>query len=155
MLKKLKRGRENGASLVEFAFVAPFLILLLFGVIEFAWVFSQNLDVRHGAREGARLAAVNYPVGPVSSPPPRTNAQTLQIVAEVCNRMDVSENATVTLTSAGDVGDPATATVKAPAETLTGIFDSFIPPTLVLSSDVDIRLEQFAGWENVTDQPCP
>ena len=42
------------------ALVAPFLLLLLFGIIEFAWVFGQNLSVTHGAREGARLAAVDF-----------------------------------------------------------------------------------------------
>ena len=53
-----KRG-ERGASLVEFALTAPFLILLLLGIIEFGWAFNQNLDVRHGARETARLVDVN------------------------------------------------------------------------------------------------
>ena len=53
-----RRPRERGAVLVEFAIISPVLALLLFGVIEFGWAFSQNLDVRHGAREAARLAAV-------------------------------------------------------------------------------------------------
>ena len=48
-----KRG-EKGANLVEFALVMPFLLILLFGIVEFAWVFATNLDVKHGAREGAR-----------------------------------------------------------------------------------------------------
>ena len=55
------RGKgDEGAALVEFALIAPILFLLIFGVIEFGWAFSQNMDVRHGARETARLAAVNY-----------------------------------------------------------------------------------------------
>lgn len=153
--RKNRRRSERGASLIEFALIAPFLLMLLFGVIEFAWLFSQNLDVRHGAREGARLAAVNYPVGPVASPPPRTQAQAQQIVAELCNRMDVTTGAEVTLTSAGDVGDPATARVIAPGDTLTGFLDWVIPASLELSSEVEIRLEQYAGWDNITDEPCP
>ncbi len=155
MLGAFKKSRDRGANLVEFALLAPLLFLVLFGVIEFAWLFSQNLDVRHGAREGARLAAVNYPVGPTATPPSRTAAQAQQIVAEVCARMDVSDGGAVTLTSAGDVGDPATARVKAPADTLTGLLNWAIPSSFELSSEVEIRLEQFPGWANVTDEPCP
>lgn len=148
MGKLIRRDKEKGANLVEFALLAPLLFLLLFGIIEFGWVFSQNLDVRHGAREGARLAAVNYPVGPLASAPARTASQTSAIVAEVCGRMDVAAGAKVTFASSGDVGDPATATVRAPAETLTGFLDWAIPSSLELSSTVEIRLEQFAGWAN-------
>jgi Flp pilus assembly protein TadG len=59
----MRGRRERGASIVEFAIVAPLLFLLLFGIIDFGWAFSQNLDVKHAAREGARLAAVNAAPG--------------------------------------------------------------------------------------------
>ncbi|MCZ6566869.1 MAG: pilus assembly protein, partial [Actinobacteria bacterium] len=61
MRRLLRKRGEKRANLVEFAILAPFLILLLFGIIEFAWVFATNLDVKHGAREGARITAVNTP----------------------------------------------------------------------------------------------
>lgn len=48
--------RENGASLIEFAVVAPLLFLLLFGVIEFARVVHGFTTVWSVAREGARYA---------------------------------------------------------------------------------------------------
>jgi Flp pilus assembly protein TadG len=51
-----KMGREHGASLVEFALVAPLLFLLLFGVIEFARVGHGFSTVWTAAREGARYA---------------------------------------------------------------------------------------------------
>jgi hypothetical protein len=50
---------STGASALEFAVVAPLLILLLIGMIEFGWVFQNQLAITHAAREGARLAAVN------------------------------------------------------------------------------------------------
>lgn len=155
MRKYIRNRKDHGANLIEFAILAPFLLLLLFGTIEFAWLFSQNLDARHGAREGARLIAVNYPVGPVNPPPARTSAQTNLIVAEICNRMDVTTGALVTLTSTGGVGDAATAKVDAPPDTLTGFIDWAIPSGFRLVSEVEIRVEQPAGWENTTDQPCP
>lgn len=146
---------DRGANLVEFALVMPFLLLLLLGIIEFAWLFSQNLDVRHGAREGARLAAVNYPVGPVSGTPTRTSSQTDLLIAEVCNRMDVASEVSVSLTSSGAVGDSGQVVVSAPAQSLTHFLDWAIPDDLVLSSEVEIRIEQPAGWANSLDQDCP
>lgn len=151
-----RRSGDRGASLVEFALLAPLLILLMLGIVEFAWLFSQNLDARHGAREGARLVAVNYPVGPVNpAPSTRSAAQTTQIITELCGRMDVADGVVVTLQSGGNVGDPATARVDAPANTLTGFLDFAIPAGMRLVSEVEIRLEQPAGWANTTDQGCP
>ncbi len=136
--------------------VMPLLFLLLFGVMEFAWLFTQNLDVRHGAREGARLIAVNHPNGPVfPTPSPTSSAQADAIVAEVCDRMSSAQDVTVTLQSSGGVGDAAVAEVSAAAYSLTNFLAWAIPDDLVLSSRVEIRVEQPAGWASVTDVPCP
>jgi Flp pilus assembly protein TadG len=142
--------------LVEFAIVMPFLVLLLIGIIEFAWLFSQNLDVRHGAREGARLAAVNFPVGPTTGAGGRTTANGDALVAEICNHMSVATGASIDLQSLGTVGADATAVVEAPGHTLTGLLDWAIPSTLTLSSQVEIRVEQPATWANTSGaQSCP
>jgi Flp pilus assembly protein TadG len=138
---------QQGASLVEFAILAPFLILLVFGIIEFAWVFAQNLDVRHGAREGARLASVNFPVF-VNNGGPRTAANTDALAAEACAAMDLATGATIDFTSAGGVGDPAVVVVTSSADTITGLLDWALSPAMSLSSTVEIRLEQPALWEN-------
>ena len=47
---------ETGATLVEYAFVAPFLFLLLFGIVEFAVLTTSFTSVWTSAREGARYA---------------------------------------------------------------------------------------------------
>lgn len=151
-----KSKSDGGASLVEFAILAPFLILLLFGIIEFAWIFAQNLDVRHGAREGARLAAVNFPEG-VTSGGPRTAANTTTLANEACNAMDLATGATIEFNSPGAVGDPIVVEVFSSADTLTGLLDWAIPPSLTLSSNVEIRTEQPATWANTAGMPvsCP
>jgi hypothetical protein len=51
---------ERGAAAVEFALVMPLLILLLFGIIEFARVWNARQTLTDAAREGARIAVVNY-----------------------------------------------------------------------------------------------
>ena len=50
------RKSERGATLVEFALVAPLLFLLLFGVIEFSRLIAAYTGVWTAAREGARYA---------------------------------------------------------------------------------------------------
>lgn len=158
-LRNSPRGkRERGASLVELALMLPLLLLLLFGIIDFGWVLSQNLDVRHGAREGARLAAVNFPEGPAPhSGVTRTQGNTDLLVAEVCDRMETPTNVKVEILSSGSVGDSATVRVTAPAATLSGFLDWALPPALLLNSDVEIRMEQDATWVDTIPggQACP
>jgi Flp pilus assembly protein TadG len=51
--------REDGQALVEFAMIAPLLLVILFGVISFGKAFNYWNDTTHLSAEGARYAAVN------------------------------------------------------------------------------------------------
>jgi Flp pilus assembly protein TadG len=51
-----EKGRERGATLVEFAFLAPVLVLLIFGIVEFGRLGFAFTEVWTAAREGARYA---------------------------------------------------------------------------------------------------
>ncbi|MFN8158081.1 MAG: TadE/TadG family type IV pilus assembly protein [Candidatus Nanopelagicales bacterium] len=55
---------DSGASAVEFALVVPLLLLVVFGIINFGVLFSQQLTLNNGVREGARRAVVNDPNAP-------------------------------------------------------------------------------------------
>ena len=48
---------ERGQAVVEFALVAPVLLLILCGIIDFGWIFSAKIATDTCAREGARFAA--------------------------------------------------------------------------------------------------
>ncbi len=50
---------EKGQSLVEFAIVLPILLIILGGIIDFGWIFYNNLAISNCTREGARFAVVN------------------------------------------------------------------------------------------------
>src|SRR4051812_19761322 len=54
-----RRRAEGGAAAVEFALVAPFLLLLVFGVISYGYMLSFRQALSQGAAEGARAAAVS------------------------------------------------------------------------------------------------
>jgi len=151
-----RRGSgDRGAALVEFGLVAPVLFLLIFGIIEFGWAFSQFLDVRHGAREAARLAAVNYK----SAPTDAGSAQSQAIIIETCARLSNPDGARVTLTLQGStpadraIGRPVTIEVTRELDTLTGFLD-FALKGRTLTSSATTRLEQTATWNSYTDD-CP
>ena len=55
------RRRERGQTLVEFALVAPLLLLVIFGTIEFCFLYQSLNTVDFAAREGARVGAVLGP----------------------------------------------------------------------------------------------
>ena len=48
--------RRPGQGLVEFALILPVLLLVLFGIIEFARILQAWLSVENGARFGVRYA---------------------------------------------------------------------------------------------------
>jgi Flp pilus assembly protein TadG len=49
---------ERGVAVVEFALVAPLLLVLIFGIIDLGRAYSTLNQLAASAREGARLAAV-------------------------------------------------------------------------------------------------
>lgn len=53
------RRHEEGVALVEFALVAPLLLVILFGMLDFGRTFNYWIDATHLANEGARWAVVN------------------------------------------------------------------------------------------------
>lgn len=59
LLKKLRKS-EKGQAMVEFALVLPILLLLLCGIIDFGWLYFNQLLLNNAAREGARYAAIHY-----------------------------------------------------------------------------------------------
>lgn len=123
-----RKQNEQGAALVEFAILAPLLILLLFGIIEFGYTMGQLNDVRHGSREAARLAAVN--AGTVNA-----------MATTACDSMSIS-GGVFSFTDGNTTGNEATVSLSATRISLTGLpfVSSFLPNTL--TDTVTIRLEQ-------------
>jgi len=57
--RRRSRHRRSGQALVEFAFIAPILLLLIFGIVDFGrGIYALNA-VSNAARMGVRTAVIN------------------------------------------------------------------------------------------------
>src|SRR3972149_278302 len=52
------RRNQKGQSIVEFALIAPVLILLFMGMFDFGWILHQQIQMDNATRLGARRGAV-------------------------------------------------------------------------------------------------
>lgn len=50
---------ERGAVAVEFALLAPVLIMLVLGIMEFSRAYNVQISLSSAAREGVRVMAIN------------------------------------------------------------------------------------------------
>jgi Flp pilus assembly protein TadG len=129
-----KRGRsQKGSVLVEFAFILPVFLLLLFGVIYFSVALYNKTVLAIATREGARAGAV-YIAGTDTDAARISSANTA--ATEVCQNRLVSfgdaMTASITSTISGDI-----LTVQA-----SGSYDAFyLFPALPISAQTRMRLE--------------
>ena len=142
--------RDRGASAVEFGIIAPVLFLVLFGIIDFGWAFSQNLDVKHAAREGARLAAVNAGTG--ADPDARLDALIALVRERSTELADDETEVYVALadgpadtnSTPGDIGDSVIVCMRYPLRSLTGATGPFLPSHL--TTKAVLRMEKIPNF---------
>lgn len=65
--------RKRAAAIVEFAIVLPLLLTVLFGIIQYGWVFMVRQTLQMAAREGARVAVLPTSVSPYTNVTTRIN----------------------------------------------------------------------------------
>lgn len=54
----MSKASERGAVAVEFAIVAPVLVMLLLGIMEFGRAYNAQVTLSSAAREGVRVMAI-------------------------------------------------------------------------------------------------
>lgn len=125
--------------------VAPFVLILLLGIIEFGYVFGQYNEIRHAAREGARIAAVSNADLDKDGD---SDFDADDIEQYVCDVLTLTNGTkTVTLTQAGTtLGSTATVEVSVTNTSLSGapLISSFVPSPI--ESTATFALEQPASW---------
>jgi Flp pilus assembly protein TadG len=95
---------DRGAAAVEFALVAPLLLVLLLGIVEFGRAYGVEAALSQAAREGARALALGEPAAAARASA-RAAAPSLTLVdADIavtpgtCLGTAASTTATVTVT---------------------------------------------------------
>lgn len=56
---KRRHRDERGAVIVEFALIFPIMIMLVFGLIDFAFMMNRDTSVNNASRDGVRVASLN------------------------------------------------------------------------------------------------
>lgn len=154
--RTLSRGRRSrGAALVEFALVAPLLLLLLLGILEFGVVMLHQLTLAQVAREGSRHASLGRSVAQIDQRI-HNMAGALPNPQEMAIELTYSTDGGVTypyaLADAGGGGEndapPGSlikVTVRCPHHFLTGSFFSWLTGAqgdrLPLAASVVMRRE--------------
>lgn len=120
-----RMGEERGMALVETAIVLTLLTLLLFGLMEYGWIFHRLQQVNSVARSGARMAVL----------PDSNSADANAVMATMLGDFDIA-GATTTISpadvTAADTGELITVTVEVPVANiqLLGFAGVTLPDTL-------------------------
>lgn len=150
MWRAARRRGQRGASLVEFTIVVPILALLVFGTIDFGHAYSTWIELRSGAREGARIGVVNGA------------ATTDELITKTVQRVGLSspplavavqlENTNGNGTT-GDIGDNLVVCLRYPLTSLSGVLSPFLQGTL--KAKAVMRMEQVASFSSGTSSNWP
>lgn len=127
-----KKGwlRRRAAAVVEMAVVTPLLLLLLFGIIEYGWIFTVRQGLVTAAREGARTAAL----------PGSTEAEVAARINEFLAPLGITTY-TYTLTRAGGGSDAEVVQVTVPYADVTLLGSWFGSTDFNLGATCSMRKE--------------
>lgn len=97
--------KEDGQAMVEFALVLPILILFVSGIIDFGWIFGNQLLANNACREAARYNAIHYNIDKMTITQARDKAEEIiedrapTVNINNVNVTNSAENITVSLES--------------------------------------------------------
>ena len=138
--------REHGQAMVEFALVLPILILLIGGIIDFGWIFFNQISVNNASREAARHVAVHYTEAPISKNLDNAKVQAkIKVNENVLDSFEMDPNTSVTVSC--DKPNPAdadyiTVTLKGNVIVLTPILQSILSNKFEIKADTTMRVEK-------------
>jgi Flp pilus assembly protein TadG len=147
-------GEESGVALVEFALVAPILLVILLGILDFGKAFNYWIDQTQLASAGARWAVVNAAPGVCAD---GTSASTLQQYIQCqADTRELRNGGTTSLPNRAKVcisfppvaghtsplvGDPVRVTVTAGYRWLPLIGQKLSVASTTLTGEATMRLE--------------
>lgn len=129
----MRKKKIEGQAMVEFALVLPILIMLICGIIDFGWIFGNQILVNNATREAARDTAIHYSEF-ASQVEVVENAESIvEAKAQILKNVGV----TVTLTA----GENVTLSVEGTIPLLTPLTSIFMGETYAMKAKSVMRLE--------------
>lgn len=129
-MKRLRTHKmlRLGAVAVEMAIVTPLLLAMLFGIIEFGWLFTVRSTMVNAAREGARLGALEGV----------TAGEIEDRATELLVPMHLDDNCTVSVTMPSEADPTVTVNISAPRSSvsLVGNFFGFTSGSITGSASM-------------------
>ena len=113
----VKKKRNRGQAIVEFALVLPIFLLLVLGSMEFGLVFHQYQIVTSASREGARVATLGG-----------TDAEVVAAVKAAASTINSGALSTTISPATRVRGNSVTVTVTNPVPIQTPLIAQFITP---------------------------
>ncbi len=158
----MKRRSERGAVVVEFALVAPLLFLLIMGMIDFGNIYSNQISIRQGVREAARVGVVknwgssctlNSFTGGMT---PSSDIQNL--MCTVKNRIGITPASDIYTKVVFDpsygLNNGLIVCAQMRAQSLSGFTTQFVNGVF-LKSKVEMNVEQAAASETAGEEAPP
>jgi len=103
------KKREDGQAMVEFAMVAPILLMLVLGIIQFGIVFNHYMTLTDAVRAGARQAAVSRTLpNPAATAEARVRSAASGTLSDAGNPAQLAVTVTSTFAQGSDVTVRAT-----------------------------------------------
>lgn len=120
----MKSKSENGQAMVEFALILIPLLIIIGGIMDFGWVFHQQVIANNVSRETARYLAINYNINDSVKLDPDTTAENKvynNIPSYVKDYMDADSLQDVTV-GPDTITDSIIVSVAWKTDTLTRLF---------------------------------
>lgn len=139
LLRRKRRGavaggatRRRAAAVVEFAVVTPLLISILFGIIEYGYIFFARSTIQHAAREACRIAILQTTDSPYS-----------EVTGRITDLMATASisSYTVNMTHATDDNPYETVTITVPFDAISLMGGYFPHPASGIQGTCSMRKE--------------
>ena len=132
--------KEDGQAMVEFALVLPIFILLLGGIIDFGWIFGNQILANNACRDVTRYTAINYKVDLVDDDEQIAEDR---IKAELPAVIFDPDYITADLSIITDINgvESANLSLSARINVLTPILSTFLGDTYTIVTDYTMRIE--------------
>ena len=128
---RLRKRKNDGTALVEFAFVLPIFLLILIGTLEFGIVLNDYLILQNASREGARFGVVGA-----------TQTAIEQRVRDFSFHLNNPSLGVVITNAQGNRGSTLAVRASYAVPLLTPLMQSLVhSSTFALSSESQMRIE--------------